>query len=224
MTDASEPSALPVAQEAEIEREYGDFPDVSSVNGVSYDGKRVWFAAGDKLHALDPETGQRVAALEVACDAGTAFDGKHLYQLNAGQIHKLDPTTGRILASIAAPAPAADNAGLTWAEGTLWVARHRDRKILQIDPASGQVLRTVHSDRFVTGVTFAGKELWHATWENGESELRQVDPESSRVLARARMPSGMFISGLESDGAERFFSGAGTRGRVRVLRKPKARR
>ena len=38
---------------AEIVAEYGPFPGVERVNGVTYDGQHVWFASGDKLSALD---------------------------------------------------------------------------------------------------------------------------------------------------------------------------
>ena len=39
----------------------------------------------------------------------------------------------------------------------------RDRKIHQIDPETGAILRTIESNRFVTGVTWVDGELWHAT-------------------------------------------------------------
>jgi hypothetical protein len=42
---------------AEILREYGPFPGVDKVNGVTFDGQNVWFASGDKLNALDPANG-----------------------------------------------------------------------------------------------------------------------------------------------------------------------
>ena len=51
---------------AEILREYGPFPEVDGVNGVSFDGQRVWFASGDRLNALDPESGEIVGALDVS--------------------------------------------------------------------------------------------------------------------------------------------------------------
>ena len=60
---------------AEILREYGPFPGIENVAGVSFDGQRVWFASGDRLNALDPESGEIVRTLHVAGDAGTAFDG-----------------------------------------------------------------------------------------------------------------------------------------------------
>ena len=43
---------------AEIVREYGPFPGVDDVHGVTYDGQHVWFAGGDKLTAFDPANGK----------------------------------------------------------------------------------------------------------------------------------------------------------------------
>ena len=39
---------------AEIIQEYGPFPGVDQVGGVTYDGRNFWFASGDKLNAVDP--------------------------------------------------------------------------------------------------------------------------------------------------------------------------
>jgi glutamine cyclotransferase len=205
---------------AKILREYGPFPDVDKVAGVTYDGQNVWIATGDKLRALDPESGKTLRAIDVAAHAGTAFDGKHLYQIAESRIQKIDPKTGKVLATIPAPGNGGDS-GLTWAEGTLWVGQHRNRKIHQIDPETGKILRTIESDRFVTGVTWVEGELWHATWEGDESELRRIDPRSGEVLERLEMPVGIHISGLESDGADRFFCGGGNTGKVRAVRRPK---
>jgi glutamine cyclotransferase len=204
---------------AEIVREYGPFSGAEAVNGVTYDGQHVWFASGDKLNAVDPATGKTARSLEVAAHAGTAFDGQHLFQLADSKIQKIDPKTGRVLATI--PAPEGGGAGLTWAEGTLWVAQHRARKIHQIDPQTGAILRTIESNRFVTGVTWVDGELWHATWESEESELRHVDPRSGEVLESIAMPSGVNVSGLESDGGDRFFCGGGKTGKIRAVRRPK---
>jgi glutamine cyclotransferase len=160
-----------------------------------------------------------VRALDVPGHAGTAFDGKHLYQFVEDRIDKIDPKTGRVLGSIPAPGGGGDS-GLAWAEGTLWVGQYRDRKILQVDPKTGRVLRTIESNRFVTGVTWVDGELWHGTWEGDESELRRIDPKSGDVLERLEMPRGVGVSGLESDGADRFFCGGGKGGRIRAVRRP----
>jgi glutamine cyclotransferase len=203
---------------AEIVREYGSFPDVKSVAGVTYDGKHVWFASGDRLSAFDPATGETLRTIDVAAHAGTAFDGEHFFQIAENRIQKIDPNTGRVLGTIPAPGSAA---GLTWAEGTLWVGQNRDRKIHQIDPDTGAILRTIESNRFVTGVTWVDGELWHATWEGDDSDLRHVDVDTGEVLERLEMPSGAGISGLESDGGDQFFCGGGGSGKVRVIRRPK---
>src|SRR5207247_4486038 len=62
-------------------------------------------------------------------------------------------------------------------------------------------------NRFVTGVTWTDGELWHATWEGDESDLRRVDPRTGEVLERLDMAPGVAVSGLESDGGDLFFCG-----------------
>jgi glutamine cyclotransferase len=205
---------------AEIVREYGPFPGVDHVRGVTYDGQHVWFAAGDKLNAFDPSSGKTLRSIDIAAQAGTAFDGQHLFQLAEDRIQKIDPETGRVLATIPAPGGGGDS-GLAWAEGTLWVGQYQDRKIHQVDPDTGAILRTIESNRFVTGVTWIDGELWHATLEGGESDLRRVDPQTGEVLERIKMPPGVEVSGLESDGADQFFCGGGKSGKVRAVRRPR---
>jgi len=205
---------------AEILREYGPFPGIDHVHGLTYDGRHVWFASGDKLNALDPATGKMLRSIDVPARAGTAFDGRYLFQLAGDRIQKVDPKTSRVIATI--PAPGGDGAsGLAWAEGSLWMARYRDRKIHQIDPETGTVLRTIESNRFVTGVTWVDGALWHGTWEDDESELRRIDPRTGEVLERIEMPPGVGVSGLESDGGDRFFCGGGNSGKVRAVRRPR---
>jgi glutamine cyclotransferase len=204
---------------AEILREYS-FPGVEHVHGVSYDGQQVWFAAGETLKSFDPASGKALRSLDVAAHAGTAFDGQHLYQIAEDRIQKIDPATGQVLFTIPAPGRGGDS-GLAWAEGTLWVGQYRDRKIHQIDPQTGTILRTLESNRFVTGVTWVDGELWHGTLEAGESDLRRVDPQTSTVLEKVDMPAGVHVSGLESDGGDRFFCGGATSGKVRAIRNPR---
>ena len=204
---------------AEILREYGPFPGVDRVDGVTFDGRHVWFASGDTLNAFDPASGKTVRSIEVAAHAGTTFDGQHLFQLAEDRIQKIDPKSGRVLVTI--PAPGGGDSGLAWAEGTLWVGQYRDRKIHQIDPQTGAILRTIESNRFVTGVTWIDGGLWHGTWEGDESDLRRVDPRAGGVLERLEMPPGLGVSGLESDGGDQFFCGGGRSGKVRAVRRPR---
>ena len=205
---------------AEIIREYGPLPGIDAVHGVTYDGRQVWIAAGDKLCALDPASGQTERRIDVQADAGTAFDGKHFFQIASDQIHKIDASTGEVLAAIPVPAGGGCS-GLAWAEGSLWVGCYPSRKIHQVDPETGNVLRTIESNRFVTGVTWVDGELWHGTWEGDDSEIRHVDPQSGEVIEALTMPAGTMVSGLESDGGDRFFCGGGKSAKVRVVARPK---
>ena len=197
---------------AEILREYGPFPGVEHVHGVTFDGQHVWFATGDKLNALDPASGKVLRSIDVAAHAGTAFDGQHLFQIAEDRIQKIDPKTGRVLATIPAPGGGGDS-GLAWAEGTLWVGQHRGRKIHQVDPQTGAILRTIESSRVVTGVTWTDGELWHGTWEGDESDLSESILERERSwrgstcrpewACRGSSPTAAVSSSAEEDGAGR---------------------
>jgi glutamine cyclotransferase len=212
---------------AEIVREYGPFTDTVAgaehIHGVTHDGERVWVATGAKLLAIDPASGAVARTLDVACDAGSAFDGTHLYQIAEARIDKIDPASGKVVASIPAPGHGSDS-GLAWAEGSLWVGQYRERKIHRIEPTTGAILRTIESNRFVTGVTWVEGELWHGTWEGDESDIRRIDPASGAVLERLEMPPGTGVSGLESDGAELFYCGGGPSGKLRAVRRPQRNR
>jgi glutamine cyclotransferase len=205
--------------EVEVEREYGPFAENGRVHGVTFDGALVWFASGEQLQALDPESGRLTRALDVHCDAGTAFDGHHLYQLDQGRIRKIDLRKGQVVSMVSTP-ELVGASGMAWAEGSLWVGCFGDRKILEIDPETGQVLSEVLSDRFVTGVSFCDGELWHATQEDERSELRRVDRKTSEVLEELALPRGIVVSGLEADGQGRFFCGGGKSGKLRVVKRP----
>ena len=89
-------------RQAKILREYGPYPGMDHIHGVTFDGAHVWFARGESIVALDPESGRLVRELAVA--AGTAFDGEYLWQLADNRIQKVDPWSGQVVATITAPA------------------------------------------------------------------------------------------------------------------------
>lgn len=110
---------------------------------------------------------------------------------------------------------------MAWAEGSLWVGQYREKKIHQIDPETGAIIRTIESNRFVTGVTWVDGELWHGVWEGDDSALRRIDPQSGEVFEELTMPPGTGVSGLESDGKDQLFCGGGKSGKLRAVRRPK---
>jgi len=213
-----------VTKKAQVMREIS-VPGVDAIHGVTYDGARVWFADGTRggLTAVDPDTGEEVKRLaDIPSEAGTAFDGKLLYQVAGDKIRKIDPKTGKIVGSIPAPSDGQDS-GLAWAEGALWIGQYKTRKLHKVDAHTGKVLKTIKSDRFVTGVTWVDGQLWHATWENEASDIRRIDPETGEVLERLEMPRGTGCSGLEADDRGRFWCGGGDSGKLRAIKRPAGR-
>jgi glutamine cyclotransferase len=202
---------------AEIIAEYGPFPGVEQVHGVTFDGERVWFAYDKGMIAFDPASKKEVKRFDVPADAGTTFDGTFLWQIAGDRIQKIDPKTGKIEKTIPSPGKGKDS-GLTYAEGALWVGQYREKKIHKMDPETGEVLKTLESDRFVTGVTFAEGDLWHGTIDGDQSDIRRVDERTGEVLERLTMPKGVLVSGLEASG-DRFY--AGTKEKVRAIKRPR---
>ena len=205
---------------AEIVREYGPFPGVDHVHGVTYDGQNVWFAAGDRLNALDPASGKTLRSIDVTAHAGTAFDGRHLFQLAENRILKIDPKTGRVLATIPAPGGGGDS-GLTWAEGTLWGGSIGTGRSIKSIPKRGRFFARSSPTASSPGSLGSTESSGIGTWEGDESNLRRVDPRTGEVLERLEMPPGVGVSGLESDGGDQFFCGGGRSGKVRTVRRPK---
>jgi streptogramin lyase len=187
---------------------------------VTFDGTLAWFAVGDRLQSFEPEGGSLGASIKVKAMSGTAYDGEFFYQLAEGFIQKLDPKTRTVIKRTASPA-GTQSAGMTWAEGALWIAKFPERKILKVDPDSGEVLRTLTAPRCVTGITFVQDQLWHGTWEDDESDIRRISPETGELLESLQMPPGTMVSGREYDGQGTFYAGGGKSGKLRAVRLPK---
>ena len=205
---------------AEIVREYGPFAGVEQVEASPFDGRHVWFASGDRLNAVDPASGEIVRSIDVAAHAGTAFDGKHLFQIAEDRIQKIDPASGTrarhdsgsgqwrrfgtrlgrgLAVGRAVPGPQ-DPSG-----------RSRDGR----GPAHDRIQARRHRRQL------GRRRALARTWEGEESELRRIDPQTGKVLERIVMPPGTGVSGLESDGGDRFFCGGGKSGKVRAVRRPR---
>ena len=161
--------------EAEVVREYAPIGD-APIHGVTFDGKLVWFATDDAIVAFDPEAEKVVRRLEVPANAGTAYDGKHLYQIARGEILVIQPADGRVVRKLPAPGKGQDS-GMAWSDGYLWIGQYRESTIHKVDAKTGEVVKTLSSDRFVTGVSCVDGALWHGASDGGKpNELAASDP------------------------------------------------
>jgi outer membrane protein assembly factor BamB len=189
----------------------------SKVHGVTFDGKLVWYATDDAIVGFDPESEKVVKRLDVPANAGTAFDGENIYQLAGGEILVVRPTDGRVLRKMPAPGKGMDS-GMAYADGHLWVGQYRDAKIHKIDAKTGEVVKTLSSDRFVTGVSCVDGALWHGVSDDArESELRRVR-EDGTIAEVLTFPAGVHVAGVESDNKGGFWCG-GEAGKLRLVRR-----
>ncbi len=202
--------------EAEIVREYVPLDD-QPIHGVTFDGALVWFARNDELVAFDPAAEAVVRRHSVpSADAGTAFDGEHLYQLAKGEILVIRPADGRIVRRLPAPGKGEDS-GMAWADGYLWIGQYYNSRIHKVDATTGEIVKTLTSDRFVTGVSCVDGALWHGAAGNDKPcELRRLRPDGTpdeilTVPVRA-------LAGVEATGDGSFWC-AGEQGKLRLVRR-----
>lgn len=201
----------------EVLREHGGYGP-GGVHGVTFDGERVWFARDNELVAVKPESGEVERRLATAADAGTAFDGQHLYQIAGEEILVLQPSTGKVVRRLPAPGKGNDS-GLAYADGYLWVGQYHDAIIHQIDAKTGALVKTLKSDRWVTGVSCFEGQLWHgvAPTDDEPAELRRLAPDGA-VEETITLPKDVFVSGLELT-PQGFWCGGGKSGKLRLVRR-----
>jgi hypothetical protein len=176
------------------------------IHGVTYDGKLVWYAADTEIVGYNPETDRVTTRLTVPATAGTAYDGRYFYQIAGAEILVVDRES-RIVRRLPAP-NGTDDSGMAYADGYLWVGQYKAAKIHQIDAQTGEIVKTLTSDRYVTGVSCVDGDVWHGVdEEGGPSELRALAPDGS-IREVIRFDSPVSIAGIESDGQGGFWCGA----------------
>jgi hypothetical protein len=200
---------------AEIVREYRPLAD-GSVHGVTFDGQLVWYARDDELVAFDPDAEKVVRRLAVpGARAGTAFDGEHLYQLAGAEVLVIRPADGRVVRRLGLP-DKGHHSGMAWADGHLWIGDYHGRKIHKVDAKTGEVAKTLTSDRFVTGVSCVDGAVWHGASGDGEPcELRRLGPDGT-VEESLTLPV-KHIAGVEGNRDGAFWCG-GENGTLRLVR------
>ncbi|HEY8077086.1 MAG TPA: glutamine cyclotransferase [Labilithrix sp.] len=191
------------------------------VHGVTFDGELVWFARDEEIVGFDPKTETIARRIAVPARAGTAFDGENFYQLAGEDIFVVRKSDGRVLRKMPSPGKGTDS-GMAWGDGHLWVGQYHDGKIHKIDPKTGEIVKTLVSDRFVTGVCCVDGAIWHGvsdTHEGGDkpSELRRLAPDGT-VDEVIVFPPGVHVAGVESDGKDGFWCG-GEAGKLRHVRR-----
>ncbi len=216
MTKSTHTKSSHATSEAEIVREYVPI-EGRRIHGVTFDGKLVWFASNDEVYAFDPGTEAVVRRHALpGAGAGTAFDGVHLYQLAKSEILVVEPESGRVVRKLPAPGKGEDS-GMAYADGHLWIGQCYGAKIHKVDAKTGEIVKTLTSDRFVTGVSCIDGALWHGAAVDGKPcELRRLASDGT-VEEAVSVPVDL-ISGVEAAGDGTFWCG-GEKGTLRRVRR-----
>jgi sugar lactone lactonase YvrE len=106
---------------------------------------------------------------------------------------------------------------MAWADGYLWIGEYRASRIHQVDAKTGEIVKTLSSDRFVTGVSVVDGALWHgASDDAGPPELRRLAPDGT-IEEALTVLGAKHVAGVESDGKGAFWCG-GEGGTLRLVR------
>ena len=184
--------------------------------------EHVWFAAGDKLNALDPASGNTVRSIDVAAPC------RHRVRRPAPvpdrrRPHPQDRSAHRPRARAPSLPPAAAATrgwpGPKARSGSASTASARSTRSIPRPARSCAPSSPTASSPASRGSTAScGTAPGKATRANCA-----LIPATGEVLERLEMPAGVGVSGLESDGGDRFFCGGGPSGRLRTVRRPRGR-
>ena len=199
----------------------GPFRASNSVDGVTYDGQHVWIAAARRAERLrSGERTRRCARSTSPRTRAPPSTASICFRSPRSASRRSIPRPASVLATIPAPGGGGDS-GLAWAEGSLWVGQYRERKIHQVDPETGAILRTIESNRFVTGVTWVDGELWHGTLgRRRERTASHRSAKPAKCWSSWRCQRASRCPGSNPMARDRFFCGGGSSGKVRAVSRP----
>jgi sugar lactone lactonase YvrE len=224
----SHPSFATTVRELALE-EFGN------IHGVTVDGDgNLWFGHGaePRLACVEPETGRLVRSYpHIRASAGTAFDGTHLWQIAGDEIVCVEPQTGRVVRTLRTP-EGVHCSGMAWVPGALWIGDFDGKRLVKVSLETGEVVKELASDRFVTGIEWIGGALWHGAWQQngacadagGEdvgASLRRVEEDTGTVLQEVGFDGRWNVSGTGVDARGRLWCGGGGNGGIRAVRLPR---
>lgn len=152
--------------------------------GMALDGDRLWVAnLGGTVGVVDTRSGEALARVEVgpgepaavAVDGGSAWVPLHGPD---GGLAQVDAETFEVLRRVELPESAFDVAA---ADGAVWVAG-LDRRVFEIDAASGDVRRSIDVGAAPRGIALTEDSAWITLRD--DREVVRVDRTRGDVVAR----------------------------------------
>ncbi len=121
--------------------------------------------------------------------SGVTHDGMHVWLVDryANDLVALDPETGEVVRRLGGLRV---TSGLTFDGEHLWGLSHAT--LLEIDPASGEVLSSTEIPAGGSGIAWAAGALWVGRF--AEREVMKIDPRTGSVLAT--LHTGRLVTGV----------------------------
>jgi hypothetical protein len=182
--------------------------------GITFDGRRLVVAGGDRLWRLVTDTGREVDELETSpSPGGLAYDGRHhVWQLSADRLQQLEPRTGFVVRSL--ELRLVDVTGLECLGHDVLVLHGGGRWLARLETLDATVVDQFETNAPLRGLGRVGGELWSAT----SDELVRLDPASGRILARVALPAGIEVCDLAADAERLLWCVDGSSSAVRALK------
>ena len=166
---------------------------------VAITGDAVWVASTGPfaVHRIDPKAGQEVASVELpgeAC-AGLAVGAGSLWVplcTAKPALAKID-LKNNTLTSVYPVGPPAEEGGIAYGAGSIWLIVDKLGSLARINPANGALLDTIHVAAGSYNPAFLSGTLW-LTHADG-SEVAGIDAASGKATATvATGPNPRFLT------------------------------
>lgn len=180
------------------------FESSSRIYAMTMLGDSLWIRIGMTLIKLDPRTGEVKARIRGWYSVtGLCNDGEYLYLLSGSwgkgaPIVVMDPEEGTPVREIITRENLgrvkSGSQGIAYRNGKLYVEA-LSRIIHEIDPATGDITRTIHPKDPSWGMDFDGKDLFAA----GGKTLLRIDPRTGRTLKKIPLNISVHVLCMDGD-------------------------
>jgi YVTN family beta-propeller protein len=151
-------------------------PDLSfgPFMGLAVARGRLWITAEGRLVTIDLTTLRTVTKKLPPPDWGPiAVTSTAVWESTNTSLYHLDANGRRLLASVAVPL-----GPLIGADDYIWVVNADQNVVVQVDPRTNTIVRTVDVGQGPTGIAFGDGRLWVAS---SDGTVTAIDPATARV-------------------------------------------
>ena len=143
----------------------------------------VWVINPDRtVSRLDPETGERVATIDIEADEIAAGE-EGVWVTRERDVVRIDPRTNRIAQRVPSHS-GGDASAIAVGGGKLWLPDEREGVVWQIEPGPDPITRSIAVGAGVDYVAFGAGAAWVGNYIDGT--VKRIDAATNRGHQRAR--------------------------------------